>query len=188
MKKKQDTDRQKIFYIVCLFFLLGTAGGAAAANLLPMEEQGEIMLFLQQMEEGQAVPSFGRILWKYLKYVLLIWLGGWMQMGLFLSGAVYLFCSASLGFTAAMLLVTYGGRGIVLVAGLLLPQNLLLIPAYVLMMWAALYYMFHWQEAEGKRGLKRERRRKQTEYCILFGGAVLLLAGASGVEFLLLSF
>ena len=67
-----------------------------------------------------------------------------------------------------------------------LPQNLLLIPAYILMMSAALYYMLHWKEEGIKRALKRERRRKQTEYCILFGVSVLLLAGAAGVERVLL--
>ena len=41
-------------------------------------------------------------------------------------------------------------------------------------------------EEGGKRTLKREKRRKQLEYCILFGGSVLLLAAASGVERMLL--
>ena len=61
-------------------------------------------------------------------------------------------------------------------------QNLFLIPAYILTMSAAAYYLSAWREGEGKRALKRERRRKQTEYCILFGFSVLLLLAAAGLE------
>ena len=43
-------------------------------------------------------------------------------------------------------------------------------------------YLSTWREGEGKRALKRERRRKQTEYCILFGFSVLLLLAAAGLE------
>ncbi len=188
MRKKQRIDRQvqKIIGTVCLFFLLGTLGGAVAANLLPDGELGELSLYLQGSMIPVEVPSFGALFWKYLKYDIIIWLGGWLQLGLFFSGAAFLFRSAAVGFTSAMLMVSYGLKGIWLVMVSLLPQNLLLIPAYILMMSAALYYMLHWQEGTGKRGLKREKRRRQTEYCILFGVSVLLLAGAAAVERLLL--
>ena len=184
MKKKNlDRQVQKIIGIVCLSFLLGTMGGALAANLLPLEAKGELSVFLQ--ERTTDAPSFLSLFWKYLKYDFLIWLGGWMQMGLFLSGAVFLFRSAAVGFTSAMLMTAYGIKGIFLAASFL-PQNLLLIPAYILMMSAAFYYMLHWQEEGGKRTLKREKRRKRTEYCILFGLSVLLILGAAGVERMLL--
>ena len=189
MKSKRRLDRQvqKILGIVCLSFLLGTFSGAAAANLLPAGEQGELSLFLQTAEEVTEIPSFMALFWKYLKYDLVIFLGGWMQMGLFLSGAAFLFRSVSVGFTSAMLMTVYGAKGILLAITSFLPQNLLLIPAYILMMSAAIYYMLHWQEEGGKRALKRERRRRQTEYCILFGLSVLLLMGAAGVERMLLA-
>lgn len=181
-----DRQVQQIIGIVCLSFLLGSLGGALAANLLPAGEQGEVSLFLQGALQEAEVPSFLSLFWKYLKYDLMIWLGGWMQMGLFLSGAVFLFRSATVGFTSAMMMTVYGAKGVLLAATSFLPQNLLLIPAYILMMSAALYYMLHWQEDGRKRGLKREKRRKQTEYCILFGISVILLAGAAAVERVLL--
>ena len=188
MKKKRKLDRQvqKIIGSVCLSFLLGALGGAVAANLMPAAEQGELSLFLQGAAERVEIPSFGSLFWKYLKYDLIIWLGGWMQMGLFVSGAAFLFRSVSVGFTSAMMMAVYGAKGILMTVMTFLPQNLLLIPAYILMMSAALYYMLHWQEEGGKCTLKRERRRKQTEYCILFGVSVLLLAGAAGIEQMLL--
>ena len=184
MKKKRRMDRQvqKIIGIVCLSFLLGAAVGALAANLLPLTEQRELSLFLLEAVSAEKVPSFWILFWKYLKYDLIIWLGGWMQMGLFVSGAAFLFRSVSVGFTSAMMMTAYGAKGIIMTLTTFLPQNLLLIPAYILMMSAALYYMLHWREEGGKRSLKRERRRKQTEYSIIFVVSLLFLLGAAGVE------
>ena len=104
-----------------------------------------------------------------------------MQLGLFFAGAAFLFRSVCVGFTSAMMMAAYGMKGVLLSATAFLPQNLLLIPCYILMMSACVYYLLSWQEEGGKRTLKREKRRKQLEYCILFGGSVLLLAAASGV-------
>lgn len=184
MKKKRKTDRQvqKIVGIVCLSFLIGTMGGALAANLLPAGEKSDLALFLESALNGAEPVSFLGLFWKYLKYDIIIWAGGWMQMGLFVSGVVFFFRSVSVGFTSAMLMAAYGGVGIWRTLTNVLPQNLFLIPAYILTMSAALYYMMHWQEEGIKRTLKREKKRKQTEYCLLFGGSVVLLAGAALVE------
>ena len=105
-----------------------------------------------------------------------------MQLGLFFGGAAFLFRSVAVGFTSAMMMATYGGKGIFLSATTFLPQNLLLIPAYILIMSASIYYLLSWREEGAKRTLKREQRRKQAEYCILFGISIVLLAAAAGVE------
>lgn len=187
-KKKRGIDKrvQTIVGIVCLFFLLGSLGGALAANLLPAEERNTVSVFLQDTAVSLQACSFSALFWKYMKYAVGIWLGGWLEMGLFFAGAVFLFRSLSVGFTSAMMMTTYGTQGIRMAAATFLPQNLLLIPAYSLLMTAAMYYLFSWQEEGKKRGLKRERRRKQTEYCILFGLSILLVAAAAGIEKLLL--
>lgn len=188
MKKRRIDKRvQNIFGIVCLSFLLGTIGGAVAANLLPTGEQGTLSDFLKgAVEEAEAV-SFPSLFWKYLKYDLLIWLGGWMQLGLFLSGAAFFFRSVAVGFTSAMLMAAYGMKGIWMAVTHLLPQNLLLIPTYICIMSAAIYYMLNWQTSGGKAALRQERRRKQTEYCILFGASVVLIAAAAGLEGMILA-
>lgn len=187
-KRKKGIDKrvQTILGIVCLFFLFGSLGGALAANLLPAEERNIISVFLQDMAVSTQTCSFSAVFWKYMKYAICIWLGGWLEMGLFFAGAVFLFRSLAVGFTSAMMMTTYGTQGIHMAVLTFLPQNLLLIPAYSLLMAAAMYYLFSWQEEGKKRGLKRERRRKQTEYCILFGLSILLVAVAAGIEKMLL--
>ena len=92
-KRRTDKQLQRIIGIVCLSFLLGTAGGALLANLLPKGQQGQLSAFLQQaLTDGDEI-GFAAIFWKYLKYDIIIWLGGWMQLGLFFAGAAFLFRS-----------------------------------------------------------------------------------------------
>lgn len=153
-KRRTDKQLQRIIGIVCLSFLLGTAGGALLANLLPKGQQGQLSAFLQQaLADGDEI-GFAAIFWKYLKYDIIIWLGGWMQLGIFFAGAAFLFRSVCVGFTSAMMMAAYGMKGVLLSATAFLPQNLLLIPCYILMMSACVYYLLSWQEEGGKRTLQ----------------------------------
>ena len=101
-----------IFMIVCLSFLLGTIGGAVAANLAGRSGEETLVRFLQEHLTAGGDSSFWYTFWKYMKYDLLIWAGGWLSMGVFISGCVCLFRGISLGFTAAMLMASYGGKGV----------------------------------------------------------------------------
>ncbi len=85
-----------------------------------------------------------------------------MQLGLFLCGGGVPVSSVCVGFTSAMMMAAYGMKGVLLSATAFLPQNLLLIPCYILMMSACVYYLLSWQEEGGKRTLKREKRRKSS--------------------------
>lgn len=183
-KRRIDKRWLRILGIVCLSFLGGSMAGAAMANLTDAHMQAELMGFLDAAEP-QSI-GFWAIFLKYLKYDLVIWLGGWLPLGIFLSGAAFLLRSISVGFTSALLLMTYGAKGILLSLTIFLPQNLLLIPTYSLILAAAMYYLSSWREEGGKRGLKRERRRKQAEYCILLFGSVILIAAAAGIEKMML--
>lgn len=177
-----DKKGQKIIIIVCLSFLLGVMGGAIAANLMGADAKTELAGVIQDAAQIQKTGSFTAVFWKYLKYDLIIWLGGWLRLGLFLSGMAFLLRSISLGFASAMMMVTYGMKGVGGTILSVLPQNMILIPAYLFIMCAAIYYLMSWNEGNGKRGLKRERRRKQTEYCILFLASIVLIAIGAGIE------
>ena len=183
-KRKQGIDKRllRIMGVVCLSFLLGVLGGALLANLLSGSARAELTSFLRgALTEGSEV-GFWSIFLKYFKYDLLIWLGGWVPLGIFLSGAAFLFRGAAVGFTSAILFTTYGRRGVWIAASSLLPQNMLLIPTYILIMTASVYYLTSWNEQGGKRALKRERRRKQAEYSLLLLGSMVMLAAAAGME------
>lgn len=177
---------QRIATIVCLCFLLGCMGGAIAANIGGQSEEANLALFLQEKLADGAQMEFSKVVWKYLKYDLLIWLGGWLSMGVFLSGCICLFRGVSLGFTSAMLMASYGKDGVWLTCLGILPQHFLLLPAYLGMTIAAIYYLFAWEEAGvRKKSRKQDKKRKQMEYVILLFASVCLILAASGLETLL---
>ena len=177
-----DKRGQKIIAIVCLSFLIGVAGGAIAANLMGTNVKSELAGMIQNAAEMQQSGSFAAVFWKYFKYDIVIWLGGWLHLGLFLSGMAFLLRSISVGFASAMMMTTYGVKGVWGAMLTIFPQNIILIPSYIFIMCAAIYYLISWNEGNGKRGLKRERRRKQTEYCILFLSSIVLIAIGAGIE------
>lgn len=177
-----DKRGQKIITIVCLSFLCGVMGGAIAANLMGDGTKSELAGVIQNAVQVEQAGSFASVFWKYLKYDIVIWLGGWLSLGLFLSGAAFLLRSISLGFASAMMMITYGAKGVWGAMFGILPQNIILIPAYIFSMCTAIYYLMGWNEGNGKRGLRRERRRKQTEYCILFLASAVLIAIGAGIE------
>ncbi len=182
-KKKKLLKNQKILLLISSCFLLGVAGGALAANIAGQSGTETFALFLKKYLTTQEDVSFGYVFWKYLKYDLLIWAGGWLSMGIFLSGSICLFWGVSLGFTTAMMMASYGSKGVLLAVMGVVPQNMILIPVYLTMTGAAMYYLFVWdEEVVRKRAIKREKRKRKTEYCILLVGSVVLVCLASCVE------
>lgn len=103
VKRKTWLDKrgQKIIFIVCLSFLFGVLGGAIAANLMGADAKSELSGVVRNAIEIQQTGSFTATFWKYLKYDIIIWLGGWLQLGLFLSGMAFLLRSISIGFASA---------------------------------------------------------------------------------------
>lgn len=185
-KKSEQTDRRRIFLIVCLFFLFGSLLGALAANLLGAAQKAELAAFLEMAMQQEEVPTIWKIFGKYLKYALLIWLGGWTTAGIFVSGAAFLLRSMAVGFSSAAILTAYGIKGVEMIVTTVLPQNLLLIPAYSILMAAAVSMLFIPNQEKGKRTLRRKRRKRRAEYGFVFAGAAVMLLFAAGVEKILL--
>lgn len=181
-KKRRNAQGQRIFLIICLFFFVGIVIGSLLANFAGQQIQAEMVSFLTEQESVGQEAGFPEIFWKYMKYDFIIWVGGWMSMGLFLSGAAFLLRSISLGFASTMMMLTYGRGGILKAMIGILPVNLILIPGYLMMMCAAVYYMLSWQEEGRKRTLRREQQRKRMEYCIIFGISIALMVMGSGLE------
>ena len=59
-----------------------------AANLAGRSGEETLVRFLQEHLTAGGDSSFWFTFWKYMKYDLLIWAGGWLSMGVFISGCV----------------------------------------------------------------------------------------------------
>ncbi len=175
--------------IICLSFLLSAVAGAIAANYMGGEQVAyfgqEINTFFGEIREHGISRNthFLPVYFKYIKYDILIWLGGWITGGVFLSVGVLLFRGISLGFTTAMLMKQFGMRGMLAATVSFVPQNIIIVPVFLFMTWAAIHFFVDMREkGVGRASLRRERQRKQAEYSILFGGSLACLAVASVLE------
>ena len=184
-KANKEQKRQMMAVMICLLFLFSTIAGALLANGLPLEQmeglQGSINTLFQT--EQQYTPTVWSVFLKYLKYDVLIWLGGCFYYGAVLSAGVLAFRGISLGYTAAVLFMTYQTKGMFAVICAMLPQNLILLPVYFFMTWLAFCFWLEQKKGQsGKGALKREVTRIWTEYIILLWGSVLVIAVASFIE------
>lgn len=181
----KEQKRQMMAVMICLLFLFSTIAGALLANGLSLEQretlQRSINILFQT--EQQNTPTVWSVFLKYLKYDVLIWLGGCFYYGAVLSAGILAFRGISLGYTAAVLFMTYQAKGIFAIICAILPQNLILLPIYFFMTWLAFCFWMEQKKGQsGKGALKREVTRIWTEYAILLWGSILIIAIASFVE------
>ncbi len=182
MPRTKNDKRQMMAITICLFFLLSTMVGAMLANGLSLEEVNHLQSSLEALFQKEQ-NSFLSVFFKYLKYDVLIWLGGCFYYGAILSAGILAFRGISLGYTTSVLFRTYGAKGIFPVICSMLPQNLILLPIYFFMTWIAFCFLLEQKSGQyGKGALKREITRRWTEYIILFVGSVLAVILASLIE------
>lgn len=182
-KINKQEKRQMMVLMICLFFLFSVAAGAILANGISIEEVYTMQGDIENLFQKQTEKNFLSVFLKYLKYDVLIWVGGCFCYGAVLSAGTLAFRGVSLGYTAAVVFRAYGAKGIFVVICSMLPQNLILLPIYFLMTWFAYCFLMEQKRGQiGKGALKREQTRIWTEYTILLWGSVIAIAIASLTE------
>ncbi|MEC1503162.1 stage II sporulation protein M [Bacillus sonorensis] len=133
-------DHLSIYLFVSVLFLMGVIFGAVIVNSMTISQKEDLFYYLNQffgqLSEGKAASSkemFLQSLLHNMKYLGLMWILGISIIGLpvifimvFLKGIV-------VGFTVGFLVNQMGINGFFLSFVAVLPQNVLLIPAYLLM-------------------------------------------------------
>lgn len=186
-KIRVNDNQMRIAVLTMAVFLVSTALGAILCNGFygaKAQEMGvELHTFFSGIRENGVSGNFASVYFKYIKYGLFIWMGGFLAYGVIISGVALCFRGVCLGFTTAILLNTYGLKGFLAATLTILPQNMILIPVYVCLTWAAVcfWYKRH-NRGIGKAGLRRERNKQLTEYSIFLCGALLLTAVATFIE------
>ncbi len=182
-KINKQEKRQMMVLMICLFFLFSVAAGAILANGISIEEVHTMQGDIENLFQKQTGKNFLSVFLKYLKYDVLIWVGGCFCYGAVLSAGTLAFRGVSLGYTAAVVFRAYGAKGIFVVICSMLPQNLILLPIYFLMTWFAYCFLMEQKRGQiGKGALKREQTRIWTEYTILLWGSAVAIAIASLTE------
>ncbi|MFN2745502.1 MULTISPECIES: stage II sporulation protein M [Bacillus] len=133
-------DHLSIYLFVSVLFLMGVIFGAVIVNSMTISQKEDLFYYLNrffgQLSEGKAAGSKEMFVQSFLhniKYLGLMWILGISIIGLpvifimvFLKGIV-------VGFTVGFLVNQMGINGFFLSFVSVLPQNVLLIPAYLIM-------------------------------------------------------
>ncbi|MEH7073920.1 stage II sporulation protein M [Neobacillus drentensis] len=182
-------EHSSIFLFIVVLFLMGVIFGAIVVNSMSITQKEDLFYYLSQFfgqvsngKEAGDNDLFLQSLFHNSKFIGLMWILGISIIGLpvilillFLKGMV-------VGFTVGFLVSQMGWQGFMLAFVSILPQNLIIIPVFILM--AALSVIF------SLRMIKKQFMKKYAQpilpffkrYIFALVVAVIFISAASGIE------
>lgn len=185
-------DYSSIYLFVVVLFLMGVIFGAVIVNSLSISQKEDLFYYLSQFfgqaatgEVIQAKDLFIQSFFHNSKFIGLIWILGISIIGLPVILILLFIKGITVGFTVGFLVNQMGWNGFLLSFVSILPQNLVIIPVYIIM--ASLSVVF------SMKMIRNQFMKKMTQpvlpqffrYLFSFGVAVIFIAGAAGIEALI---
>ncbi|SDM47805.1 stage II sporulation protein M [Bacillus sp. OK048] len=182
-------EHSSIFLFIVILFLMGVIFGAIVVNSMSITQKEDLFYYLSQffgqILNGKVAENSDLFAQSFLhnsKFIGLIWILGISIIGLPVILIVLFIKGLVVGFTVGFLVSQLGIKGFLLAIVSILPQNLIIIPVFIMM--AALSVIF------SLRMIKKQFLKKYGQpilpffknYIITFIIAVVLISAASGVE------
>ncbi|MTH52262.1 stage II sporulation protein M [Bacillus mangrovi] len=180
-----------IYLFVCVLFMMGVIFGAIIVNSMTFTQKEDLFFYLSrffgQITDGKTADPgemFQQSFMHNLKYLGLIWILGISIIGLpailvmlFLKGMV-------VGFTVGFLVNQMEWNGFLLSFVSVLPQNILIIPAFIILSAAAVSFSLKlaMHLLNKKRTLSDSPLQSFSRYAAIFAGILILIAAASCLE------
>ncbi|HET7629190.1 MAG TPA: stage II sporulation protein M [Bacillales bacterium] len=147
MLQSHINENRSIYTFTIVLLVMGVIFGAVIVNSLPPQEKQDLYLYLSkffdEMSKGKFASQqamFAQSYSHYMKYAGFMWVLGLSVVGLpvilillFLKGVV-------VGFTVGFLVNQMGWHGFMLALVSVLPQNFVLIPAFIVVSTAAVAF------------------------------------------------
>lgn len=186
-KKAIYNVNKRLILLIITVLCVGSAFGAYAAIHMNDGNFQALAHYLapdiNQVLLPNSQASFSQTMLKYGKYIFFIWIFGFTSAGMVFILCVLLIKGLSYGFTVAFLLRHLGGNGILFTMYAVLPQNLLLVPATVVLAYYSMQLVLsHFRRLPPKGNLKREKDKIKLEYLLLLMGSILVTAAACMIE------
>ncbi|MED4532286.1 stage II sporulation protein M [Metabacillus fastidiosus] len=138
--KQHIKDRSSIYLFVFVLFLMGVIFGAIIVNSMNINQKEDLYYYLSrffgQVSEGKIASSidmFKQSFFHNMKYLGLMWVLGISIIGLPVILVMLFIKGMVVGFTVGFLVNQLGWKGFLLSFVTVLPQNILLIPAFIVM-------------------------------------------------------
>lgn len=136
--KKHVQDYSSIYTFIAVLFVMGVIFGAIMVNGLSEGQKEDLFYYLHQffgqVADGKMVPAEELLKESFLhniKFMGLIWILGISIIGLPLIFILVFLKGVVVGFSVGFLVHQMGWNGFLLSFITILPQNLLIIPAYL---------------------------------------------------------
>ncbi|MEH7178618.1 stage II sporulation protein M [Neobacillus vireti] len=182
-------EHSSIFLFIVILFLMGVIFGAIVVNSMSITQKEDLFYYLSQffgqIQNGKVAENNDLFAQSFLhnsKFIGLIWILGISIIGLPVILIVLFIKGLVVGFTVGFLVSQLGIKGFLLAFVSILPQNLIIIPVFIMM--AAFSVIF------SLRMIKKQFFKKYGQpilpffknYIVSFVVAVVLISAASGVE------
>ena len=182
-------EHSSIFLFIVILFLMGVIFGAIVVNSMSITQKEDLFYYLSQffgqVSDGKVSEDndlFLQSLFHNSKFIGLMWILGISIIGLPVILILLFIKGMVVGFTVGFLVSQMGWQGFMLAFVSILPQNLIIIPVFILM--AALSVIF------SLRMIKKQFMKKYAQpilpffkrYIFALVVAVIFISAASGIE------
>jgi stage II sporulation protein M len=182
-------EHSSIFLFIVVLFLMGVIFGAIVVNSMSITQKEDLFYYLSQFfgqvssgKEAEDNDLFLQSLFHNSKFIGLMWILGISIIGLPVILILLFIKGMVVGFTVGFLVSQMGWQGFMLAFVSILPQNLIIIPVFIMM--AALSVIF------SLRMIKKQFMKKYAQpilpffksYILTLIVAVIFIAAASGIE------
>lgn len=182
-------EHSSIFLFIVVLFLMGVIFGAIVVNSMSITQKEDLFYYLSQffgqVSDGKVTEDNDLFLQSFLhnsKFIGLIWVLGISIIGLPVILILLFIKGMVVGFTVGFLVSQMGWNGFMLAFVSILPQNLIIIPVFILM--AAFSVIF------SMRMIKQQFMKKYAQpilpffkgYIFTLIVAVIFISAASGIE------
>lgn len=189
LAKRDIQSNMNIFVFIFVLFIMGMVFGAVIVNSMNFEQKQDLFFYLKQFFE-QSVNTEGAskaTLWKdsmlyHAKYMLLLFLLGISVIGMPIITVLLFIKGLVVGFSVGFLVNQMGWYGLLISSASIAPQNIIIIPVYLLAGSLALIFSLTLCKQLFIRRVHQPILQGLMRYSVMFGGLLLVLVISSTVE------
>ncbi|MBN8432880.1 stage II sporulation protein M [Priestia flexa] len=182
-------DNSSIYLFVTVLFLMGIIFGAIVVNSLTVDQKEDLYFYLNRffglVKTGEVATStemFQQSFFHNVKYLGLIWILGIAIIGLPVVLILLFIKGMVIGFTVGFLVNRMGLSGFALSFVSVMPQNIFLIPAFLILTTASVAFSLKLIRQQFFKGAKEQVAASFFRYSGILVGVFVLIACASLIE------
>ncbi|WP_026584688.1 stage II sporulation protein M [Bacillus sp. J33] len=182
-------EHSSIYLFVIVLFLMGVIFGAIVVNSLSFTQKEDLFYYLTQffgqVSDGQVAAAgdlFKQSFFHNAKFIGLMWILGISIIGLPVILILLFMKGMVVGFTVGFLVNQMGWEGFLLSFVSVLPQNLIIIPIFILAATLAVSFSLKMIRKQFMKKVGQPIMPLFGRYMAVFAVAILFLIAAAGIE------